>query len=330
MFLQKKWFEGSLAYFHRCMQHPDVAFAVVTDKRGNKYTFLKDPESRRNEFIGTQRQVPDSFGQLHLTTNRDVDESQIHYYTRDAYKYGNGLLYAPMLEGVAENTNQYYALMEKYPNLDVHLHTDNKGIKWYACRNSFSNRRIMLQTEPHPHTPMGYIGIRHCYVYGDVLDQYSGEWHFENLTPEALAAADAKRLEEKEVKSNRSFESRCTLKKTTGDDCEQVTVLKETDVEGIWDKETFSLVIDVQGLIQSDQVINLRTFLSGWAATLHDRNRRTVVSINLDNVGFQTTSGIMSGVSLQRFRPNTYFCARSKYERNYIHSSKSNFPSTSL
>lgn len=313
MLLKKKLFEGSLKHFKRCMMHPDVAFATAVNKNGEKYVFLCNPERDLRipgDIIGIKPHVPKSIGYMIFNCNRDIDEHEITYFTRDAYKSVPGLLYAPVMPGTLGNTNLFSAMLSDLTDQKIHLHTDTHGDEWYVDRNSFRNRCILLHYQGHKRN--GLFGQERSsvrWVYSDALDQYSGEWHFDNLTKENVAKLIATKAEEvanQVAPKELTFDERCewTEVKSGGN----LIVDKHLN-DGLWERKHYSLTINVEDMVTDNQILNLRTPLVNWVEQFRTGLELCRIFIDIDKCAFRYNGKLISGQLLGELSNRRFYLA---------------------
>lgn len=310
MLLKKKLFEGNLKHFKRCMMHPDVAFATATNVHGEKFVFICNPERRdriAGDIIGFRPHVPKAFGFMIFNCNRDIDEHEIRYYTRDAYKVMPGLLYAPEMPGTMGNTNLFsVVLSDLEQEQKIHVHTDTHGDEWFVNRSSFRNRGMMLHYQGHKRKgTFGQEFDTTRWVYADVLDQYSGEWFLENLSKENVAKLLSKKVAQVTTPEELTFEDRCEYIEVAQGGC---LIVDRHLKDGIWERQHYDLIINVENMITDKQVINLRTPLAEWVENFRTSLEPHRVYLDIDRCGFRYAGKLISGATLAGLTQKRFYC----------------------
>jgi len=297
MGIRRRLLESKEAWLARVMHLHDVHFAIATDENQKRWlVFVEDDYEGKVGFhrIGEGPEL----GRMHLTGN-DASQYTFEFCTRNDSTHVKHLSHRPDADSVVNFMNDRIAIVRQLAAHEgIHVYTDARGIKWYAACDSSRGPRLNLYTMPDA------LSVRRTgWFMFFLLDQYGGTWHLDNLSyknrvviDNSMAVTDVSNLP-----IRKTLRERYTLTEMDKDD--SVIALKGAG-EGLSDKHSYRLAIDLSGMAGDNQVLNVYYLINHIvAAEFHGR----AVLIDLDRIDFIIDGVLSHGMVMHSLYENKYF-----------------------
>ncbi|WDS62158.1 hypothetical protein [Pseudomonas phage D6] len=298
MGIRKRLLEGKLAWLNRVMHLHDVHFAYATD--ANQKRWLVFVEADNDNRVGLHRigEGPE-VGRMVLTEDRDVDNYTFEFCTRNGSTHVRHLKHHPDKNSLVSFMAANIAIVRQLaPHEGIHIYTDDNGVKWYVACDSSRGPRLSLYTNKDS------VGVRRVgwFMFG-LLDQYGGEWFLDNLSYKNREVIDPT-MATTDVSNtviSKELRDRYTLVEADKDD---TVIVLGAQVDGLADKRSYRLSIDLSGMVADNQVLNIYYLLQ---KIVNAEFRGRAVLIDLDRIDFIIDGERNHGMVMHGTYGNQYF-----------------------
>ena len=334
MGLSKRWLENKIEWLNRVMQLSGVDFAIATEKTNSLEPRMKPPQQwlvfteisrahRYNVTIGMHKigRGPE-IGRMIPKTNEDVEQYDWVFHTRDrgTAQRIKGLVWSDDVMGdrvMFEALQSCTRHLKKHEG--IHIYTTPDGEKWYAKNECFVNGQIRLYTR----RSVKDVG-KYGWFLWSLMDQYGGTWELHRFTLNSKEVID-QTMETSEQTGKaipKALKDLYRLEEKEED--ESILVLIPQDCDGLSQKKSYRLTLDLRGMVKGNQVLNIEVLLTKIITTEFPSQ---YPHVNLDRIKFliEDDKPIM-GLSMLAKYGNQYYYRKPQGNSRYSVKEESYFP----
>jgi hypothetical protein len=323
MSIRRRFFEGKHAWLNRVLHLHDVDFAIATDSNKNQWlVFLESVSYGYAPYIGLHRMGEGlEIGRVSMNEDADISQYSFVFHTRNGASHVKYLEHSPDVMGnVALLKDQIHVLRQLATHEGIHIYTDPDGVKWYATINSNAGDQLRLWTKRAITSDIGRYG----WVMMDLLDQYGGQWFIHRLTLDNREVIDSSvaLTAVSSVPVRKGLREIYTLSEMDHDDSIVVLIDKG---QGLHEKKSYRLTLDLTGMLEENQVLNIYYILNDIVQAEFP-NRK--VTLDLDRIEFVIDGEQNHGMLMHGVYGNKYFFNRPEGRKTFHTRDNGLFPRT--